>query len=335
MPEVNIVVKYEEIVKAIGEQINAVLQQLKVINNQGLREEMNGISKIEISDEQSYNKKRKESQLFDTTVYIVVKFGSGSVVHGSSVIPISLLCMGVANKVKPLQLLLSIFASTWNTKNLCQGSSLEISDALQVWNTPEVVSNFNEAYTDFVNLYRLSGHIVIGSSAVRVGTLTYFYGEGADDHEEINIMSFQDGYHASLDSQPFGNTNGFSKSEVNFSTYTFSFSMYLLNNHLSVAALSLRGFRNRTTSGIGALFEKDSSNNIVQKDNYFFVEKNDELRLKIDFTNGFTNFPADNEIANLNDPVLASDFYEYYKVVDSRIGQELAGLPTLTLTLTR
>ena len=73
------------------------------------------------------------------------------------------------------------------------------------------------------------------------------------------------------------------------------------------------------------------------------VHKNDKLRLKLNFTNGYTNEPGFRE-GNLtktetadetNDDVLAKTFFEYFKIVDSQISQEIAGIPMLTITFTR
>lgn len=352
MAEANIVVNYIEIIQAIGEQIQSVWFALKDTENEEIKEEIKNIKAIEVSDEQSFNKKRNENKIDRGTIYIVAKFGSGSTNFGSSVTPITLLAIGTANKVKPAQLLLGVFASAWTTKNLNQGledaehNSLEISYASQVWNTPEVVTNFNEIDANYRNLFRVTGFIISGTAAVRVGTITYFYNENnnypnlpAVGWEQFNILAVSDAYRASLDTQPFGNTKGFAQSEVNFSTYTFSVSTYLLTNHISAASLSIKGFRNRTKQGIGAIFKADGTQKVPGSDDtaetYFVVHKNGKLKLKIDFTNGYTNLPVTTETEDANDDVLASDFFSYFKIVDAQIRQEIANIPMLTITFTR
>ena len=139
-------------------------------------------------------------------------------------------------------------------------------------------------------------------------------------------MSFQDGFHSSLDTQPFGNTNGFTISEVNFSTYTFSISTYMLNTHLSAAMLAIRGFRNR---------ENPNDIGYVGESGYFNFKPNQKMKIKIQFTNGYNNIPTASEIATETDTVLGDKMFGYFKVVDSRIGQEIAGLPSLVITFTR
>lgn len=326
MPDV--VINYANIIRAVGEEFQNVWYALKDSDDEGIVSQITNIKKIEVSDEQSFNKKKGESKIEKGTVYIVVRFGSGSINYGSSVTPISLYVMGTANKVKPTQLLLSVFASVWTTKNLCQGlydvddNSLEAllggDKMLQVWNTPEIITNFNEIDADFKNLFRLTGNIVAGASAVRVGVLTYYYGSGANDYETINVMSFGDGYRMSLNSQPFGNTHGFAKSEGNFSTYTFSVSTYLLDNHLTADLLAIRGFRNRNGGAISSV-----------------KAPNDDFKIKLDFTNGFNNMPNGGTNPTPSDSVWNDQFFNKFKVVDSQIGQEIAGIPTIVITFAR
>lgn len=324
MANANIVVNYQDLIQAIGTQLQDVWAGLKESSDENVRKEIANIKSIEISDEQSYIKKKDQRVLEQGSVYVVIRFGVGSMNFGSTVAPVSLYCIGTANKVKPVQYLLGTFASTWSTKSLLQGLSGQSNNISQVWNTPEVVTNFNQIYSDFRNLYRLAGNIVIGPQSVRLGTITYIFDEDAEEQEEgsgseiVSFMSFQDGYRSSLDSQPFGNTNGFVQSEVDFSTYTFTVSTYLLNNHLTADVLAIRGFRNFSGSGIQSTFKQ-----------------NQKMKIRLDFGNGYNNYSAASQTASSDDPVLGDDFYEYFKVVDSAIGQEIAGIPTLTITFTR
>ena len=330
--QTNVVVKYEHIISAIGQQLQSVLNALIDVGDK----EIANIKNIEISDEQSFVNKEQDKQLKVGTVYIVVRFGVGTMNFGSTISPVSLYCIGTPNKVKPIQHLLGTFVSTWSTKNLMQGLKGEelYTNMIQVWNTPEIVTNFNGIDNEFRNLYRVIGNIVIGPAAIRMGTLTYIYDKEAYDNdntkgcETVNIMSFQDGYRASLDTQPFGNTCGFTKSEVNFSTYTFSITTYLLAGRLSSDLLAIRGFRNRKTIVV------DEETVIDGEQSYF--SPNDTMIIKLEFTNGFTNMPSDaDDLFPSGDKVANSDFFQYFKVVDSNIGQEIAGIPTLTITFTR
>ena len=352
MPEV--IIDYQKIVNYVGKEIQHIWQELVSEGSDEIKTLISAIKSIEVSDEQYFRKQESNRKLRRGTVYLIVRFSSGAINYASSVTPISIYGLGVANQVKPVQLLLGTFASYWTTKNMLQGLteknsqgqtvSIEVSDMLQVWNTPEVVSNFNIVDDDFRNLYRVTGNIVIGPAAIRVGTLTYYYNNQNDQEtsETINIMAFQDNFHSSLDSQPFGNTNGFVQSEVNFSTYTFSISTYLLNSQLARDILAMRGFRYRpggvyTISGIDAYDEQGNPK-------FSLADANKKMKLKIDFTNDFNNAPETNssgviveqkDTSEDGDPVKGDDFYMYYKVVDSGIKQEIGGIPALTISFTR
>lgn len=313
-----VIINYKTIIECIASQIKSVWETLSV--DTAYKEQMSFIKNIEVSDEQNFLRKQNTIQE-QGTLYIVVKFGAGSINFGSSVCPVSLMCMGTANRIKPTQLLMSVFASFWTTKNLQNGNTVN-SEMLQVWNTPEVLANFTEVNLEFRNLLRVTGNIVVGPAAIRMGEMTYYYDDnGTEKSETISIMSFQDGYQASMDTQPFGNTDGFVKSEVNFSTYSFSISTYLLTGRFSNDMLSIRGFRHRPNNTYDSTTSK--------------FDPNQWAIIKLEFTNGYTNMPGTSETEDAtNDPVKGKDFFCYFKIVNSRIGQELAGLPTLTVSFT-
>jgi len=330
MPEqLEPIINYSEIIAYLGSEIDFVWKELISSEDEGIVSLIKSIKSIEISDEQHFRKQETDRKLRKGTVYLIVRFSSGPINYASSVTPVSIYALGVANQVKPVQLLLGTFASYWTTKNLGQDLSNvpESNNMLQVWNTPEVVSNFNVVDEDFRNLYRVTGNIVIGPNAVRLGVLTYIYDETKEANnpgtgsEKINIMAFHDSYHASLDSQPFGNTNGFVQSEANFSTYTFSISTYLLDSQLAKDILAVRGFRYRPNGTYSA--------------NTSTFHANKSMKLKLEFTNDYTNVPGTSEATSSSDPVKGDNFYAYYKVVDSQISQEIAGIPALTITFTR
>lgn len=330
MSNSDVIIQYNEILEAIEIQFQAVLEILRSSDKEDVRTEASRIKNIVVSDEQQFIKKH-QAKLQLGNIYIVVKFGAGSINYASSVCPVSLMCMGTANEVKPAQLLLSVFSSSWTTKNM-YGKLGMMPDVLQVWNTPEVLSNFAETNIEFRSLLVVRGNIIVGPAAVRVGTLTYYYDEETNrtdptkGFEVINIMSFQDDFQSSLDTQPFGNTNGFTVSEVNFSSYVFTISTYMLNTYLGAAMLAIRGFRNRTNpNGIG----------YVGSSGYFNFKPNQKMKIKIQFTNGYNNIPDANESSSEDDTVLGDTMFGYFKVVNSHIGQEIAGLPSLTIAFTR
>lgn len=333
-----VIVNYKKIVDSLREELLDVWNALRTLDVNDVSHPeykeivdiISVIEKIEVADEQNFMRYKKNKTLRENTVYAIVKFGGGAINYASSALPLSIYCMGTANKVKPVQVLLGTFASAWTTKNLSQGLDDEDPTALQVWNTPEVVSSFNEVYADFKNLYRVSGNIVIGPEAIRVGELVYIFNPTTCNYptipavgwESMNIMSYQDNYHASLDSQPFGNTHGFAKSEVNFSTHTFSIATYLLNGQLAKDMLAVRGFRYRPNG----TYDNATST--------FYPNK--PVKIMIKFNNGYTNVPGAGETADATlDPIKGSDFFSWFKVVDSNIDQKLGEIPSLVVTFTR
>ena len=330
----DVVLKYENIISYIEDELQIVWSDLKASADPSIKETISSIKNIEVADEQMFIKD-EERVLDQKTLYITVKFGQGPINFGSTVAPVYLTCLGTANKVKPAQLLLGVFSSTWTTKNLRQNlidpdtqESLEVPDALQVWNTPEVVSNFNVLDEDFRNLYRVTGNIIVGPEAVRLGTLSYMYQvTGGEEHwEDVPVLAFADGYRASMDPQPFGNTFGFAESEVNFSTYTFSISTYLLNNNLCRKMLQIRGFRH------------DHGHGILPANS---IEPNDKLKIRLTFAGTPTNYSNIIDSHNNDTQAQAAEkearnsFFGYFKVVDSQINQKIAELPTITITFTR
>lgn len=355
----SVVVDYIQIVNAIAKQFQIVYSELmanyqvaaqieeanrteKQQQDFLVGEQLKNIGFLEISDEQSFTKKENKSI---KTCYIVVKFGVGTSNFASSVSPVSVLCVGTPNRVKPAQILLSAFAARWTTLNMLQdevdseGQSIEISDALQVWNTPEVVTNFNETNSEFRNLFRLNGTLVIGQQAVRLGTLTYVYDIGLFDpyrqyianggnpdtypydkgFEKMNIMSFEDNFGNSLDPQPFGHTHGFTKSEVNFSTYTFSFSTYLLSGHLSSDITAMKGFRKR-----------DGGTGVAST-----IKPNHTFTLILEFTNGYNNYPNYGETSDITDEIMGDYDLSKFKLVNSKVSQELGNLASMVLSFSR
>lgn len=424
--EIEIITNYSEIVDSISKEILFVWQTLVANGDEATKKLFASIKQILISDEQMFRKQEESNTLKKDSVYIVVKFGGGPSNFGSAVAPISLYALGVANKVKPVQLILGTFVSYWTTKYLGEGTEDVKNHMLQVWNTPEVVSNFNVVDISFRNLYKVTGNIVIGPHAVRLGVLTYFYKTPILTHKEddftlhattsdlvehtedgttyyscdidypasaipiskrdwetvkveeyetqgntfyklnvtfdkingvfkirgetylseideniyieysydelsfiegsekIPFMAFQKGYHASMDSQPFGNTGGFAVSEVNFSTSTFTISTYLLDNQISRDMLAVDGFRYRP-NGVYKLEEGKSS----------AFSPNDLVKVGLEFGNGFTNMLESNESKSVNDPVKGSDIYMRYKILDVQISQELADITKLVIAFTR
>lgn len=263
---------------------------------------------IFVDNEQSFIKSRN---IKDNGIYVVVKFGSASTNFGSSICPITLNILGTENAIKPAQMFFSAFCARWNLQTLVDDNTSN-----QIWVTPSDVFNFNVVNNGFRTLFSVSGTLILGRSTVRLGSLRYVFGPGENDYEDIDFISFQDNFSNSLAPQPFGNTCGFTKSEANFSTYSFSISTYLLNTQLVADCMAVKGFRKRLNG------------------QYTSTKKpNDKFELYLTFTNGFTNF-FEEESKDESDPVKGNDFFKYFKCSSVSISEKIGEIPTISLGFT-
>ena len=266
-------------------------------------------TEIYVDDEQSF---LKRLELKDNGIYVTVKFGNASTNFGGSMCSISLEILGTKNKIKPAQAFFSAFCSRWSLSHL-EGDE----QTNQIWVTPSVSSNFNEVKDGFRTLFSVSGTLIIGRSTIRLGTITYKYGPNEEDVENIDFMSYQDNYGASLSPQPFGNTCGFTVSENNFSTDSFSISTYLIDCKLIQDCLALKGLRKRE--------------NGVYTPSTSAKKPNDDFVLYLTFSNGYTNYSPDNEESDPNDDVKGSKLFSTYKCSSISIQQRIDGIATITL----
>lgn len=306
----NVKIKYSEIVGTIGDEFAILINELNEQTDDwsvNLKKDLVDVS-VFVDDEQSFVKRK---DLVNNNIYIVVKFGNASTNFGSSVCPINLIVFGTKNKVKPVQSLLGLFVSRWNLKDF--GNS-ELSN--QVWATPSVISNFNSVGNAFESLFSVSGSIIIGESVVKLTTLTYITDSG--EELPIDFLSINTAYDCAVSTQPFGNTFGFTKSEANFSSETFTFSTYLLNNQFVADCLNVQGFRPRGTDATYASSKGP----------------NDTFKFIIKFSNGFNNQPKESEQATTEDNILGSEFFMEFKLRSVSINQRVGELPSLTVAFT-
>ena len=316
----NVVLNYQELIDSISIELKYIWKELIESPDKEIVNLISNIKGIIVSDEQFFRKQEANRALRRGTVYLVVRFSAGAINYDSSVVPISIYGLGIANQVKPVQVLLGTFASHWTTKNLCDGltaningvpTSLKDSKKVQVWNTPEVISNFNVVDDDFRNLYRITGNVIIGPNAVRLGTLTYYYQKTVDGNtvevpETISFMEADTDLRSSPDPQPFGDTYGFAKTEVQFSTDTLTISTYLLNTQLIADAFSAKGFVQTQSGGD----YKSSTKG-----------QNDWFKIILTYTNGFSNSGS-------------NDFFKKWKLVSFSIKQPLADIAMAVLVFT-
>jgi len=194
--------------------LNLIAQEL----NDALDSESN--TKIFITDEQSFIKEKDKNP---EGIYVVVRFNRASTVLNQSVLPVILTIMGFENEVENTQSLFNKFISENNMK-------VE-NDITQIWMSPEVILNFNNVWTGYRSLFTISGTFVIGNGTVRINKITYKYTSDEEvKTEDIAVIGFMDITEASINTQPYSNTKGRTRSHGSFITNAFSIVIYPVGN---------------------------------------------------------------------------------------------------------
>lgn len=192
-----------------------------------------GQFRIVLSNEQQFV---KESDRDPNTIYIVVKFMSGTPFFGQIMLPININAVGEANDVEVCQRLLLEFASTFNLN-----SDAKIDDALtkQVYSTPQVINNFGEVFEGFRTLFYMTGTFLVGVDNDLIETVqvkNIVTGED-DDHNPIyynlQFLSAQWSFDNQLDPQAFTGTHNRTKSEAKIFSVSISFVVYMKNDEFS------------------------------------------------------------------------------------------------------
>lgn len=308
----NLSLNYERIINGIRTefaeiftklQLDATVDQLAAAAYEKIKN-----LEIHVEDEEMFI---KEKDLKPNSVHIVVKFGAASVNILSSVCNVTLVVWGSQNKVKPVQELLSTFVSQNNLKFLRYTEEDQVvfdQKVSQVWTLPTVNSNFTESGNAFRSLFNVNGQVVIGQELIRLGQLTYTWEGGS---ETIPFIAFNDNFSNALNPQPFGNTFGFSQSEVNFSTYVFTISTYNLDCQLNRDILAVKGFRYK---GIDTSKASKKS-------------QNDTWDIVLEFDNGYSN----DYITDYEDPITQSNFTRTWKLKEASTDQAIGKIPSITM----
>jgi hypothetical protein len=301
-------VNYQEIIDTIQAELDTLLAEINSGTDEYsvMLQELIGGMQVYVNDEQDFV---KPTEMSDNSLFVNVHFLESSVNFGGSVVNINLKVLGTANKIKPAQAIMAAFATRWSTQNF------GTNGYTQIWVIPRVESNFFEAEADFRTLFSVSGSIIISQEVIKLESLVYKYGSGANDEETIYFLAWNDSFSNSLSPQPFGNTCGYAVSESNFSTYAFTINTYMLDSRLVEDCFNIQGFR-KLVSG-----QRVASS----------LNGNSTLTLYLTFANGFTNRPATNETESSSDPVLGKDMMSKFKITTIQRGQKLGDIPTITI----
>lgn len=200
--------------------------------------------KIILSNEQQYIKTKDRNP---KSIYIVVKFMSGSVNFGQVLYPVNFNALGEGNKLEVAQRLLLEYAQTFNlgedekwSETYTEGGTTHTDNyiAKQVYTQPQVMSNFNTFTTEFRTLFYMSGTFLIGKNSMPITKLEYYATmptavDGVyPDGQEVEFITSSWHFSIQLDSQAFYGTNSRTKSKSKIGTLAISFTIYATNSDL-------------------------------------------------------------------------------------------------------
>lgn len=180
-----------------------------------------------ICDEQIFAKKK---ELVPNAIYIVTKFGTASFDFGQALIPITLNAVSEQNKLDVCQKLLFDLATEYTQKAPIASSEFPSTDyAKQLWNTPNVINNFNEVSIGFRSLFYMTGTLIIGHDSSPIEELIYNYIEdGTPKTFPIHkyMITFSDSFDVYPDTQAFYTTGGIGKTAAKTASYAFSITLF-------------------------------------------------------------------------------------------------------------
>lgn len=156
----------------------------------------------------------KSNQIKPNNIYMVVKFSSASVNFGQTVLPINITAMSESNGSECCHRLLLDYVHKYN---LIEGDYLT-----QLYESPVITSNFNKVFDGYRSLIQVRGYFIISRTA-NPATISY-------KNEKVPLLSLGLSVSFQLDSQPFYDSFGYTKSETKFGTLNFSITTYMLSD---------------------------------------------------------------------------------------------------------
>ena len=158
---------------------------------------------------------------------------------GQTVLPVNFNCIAEQNKIEVCQKLLLEYAQTYN---LATNADETIK---QFYTSPSNASNFNEMFVGFRSVFFMSGTFLISynSNPFRL----YYVTENESNQKVetlVDCISNSFNFTVQNDSQPFYQTNNFTKSVSMIGIFTLNFTTYLtdddvLNKILDIASQNM------------------------------------------------------------------------------------------------
>ena len=195
---------------------------------------------IFVSSELIYAKKK---EYHPKTIYINVKFLEASLYYGQTNLPVTLNILSEQNSFDVCRTLIMDFVTQFNLQRDSSG------DILQRYDTPVVLSNFNEVGTGFRSLFACRGGFLISTDNNPITSIEYvWYSEEEVEGETVRvehketIKPLVSSWHVAnqLDSQPFYETKNLTTSEAQVVTFAISFNTYqLMDSHMLNTVLGM------------------------------------------------------------------------------------------------
>lgn len=187
------------------------------------------VNSVEICDEQIFAKKKN---LTPNHIYIVVKFGTASFDFGQALLPITMNAVSEQNKLSVCQKLLFDLATEYTQKPPIEGSDFPSTDYVkQLWNTPNIISNFNEVNIGFRSLFYMTGTLLIGHNSSPIVELVYNKGVAGEEFVLSDYMiTFSDSFDVYPDTQAFYSTHGIGRTAAKTASYAFSVTLFKIND---------------------------------------------------------------------------------------------------------
>ena len=272
---------------------------------------------VEICDEQIFAKKKDVSP---NHIYIVVKFGTASFDFGQALMPVTINAVSEQNKLDVCQKLLFDLATIYTQSPPIEGSDFPETDYVkQIWNTPNVINNFNEINVGFRSLFYMTGTILIGHNSSPIEELWFNLGE--EDAVPIHqyMITFSDSFDVYPDTQAFYTTNGIGKTEAKTASYAFSITLFKTNNvFMNLCKAIKRGDLNKAPDGICTKF---------------LLSMRDKDDFELDPETGKPIYELDPETG---EQVRKKYYFTIaYTMVNMTIQQNKGDLPTVALTFAR
>ena len=198
----------DEILELVGIELKSIIQSDL---------ETFGQYDFTLTNELQYVKKKKDKSN-PKQVFVVLKFYPATLNFGQTLLPIQLDVISEKNKLDVSKRLLTLFAETYNLEFNADKT------IKQYFQSPSVMSNFNEIGDGYRSLLTLRGTLQISENA-NLSTLKYVI--DSETQVELPLITFGMSFDIQLDTQSMYNESNFTKSWARVGTNIMTFTLYL------------------------------------------------------------------------------------------------------------